>query len=72
MPQLIYIIEDQKNIRELLLFTMESHGYNAMAFELAEDALSEIRTRMPDLIICDIMPVSYTHLNSSLMRRPTI
>ena len=55
MPQLIYIIEDQKNIRELLLFTMESHGYNAMAFELDEDALSEIRTRMPDLIICDIM-----------------
>ena len=55
MQQLIYIADDEKNIRELLCRFLESGGYKVCAFETG-DALMEAFVQQPaDLVILDIM-----------------
>ena len=54
MQQLIYIADDEKNIRELLCRFLESGGYKVCAFETG-DALMEAFVQQPaDLVILDI------------------
>lgn len=55
MAYLVYVIEDEENIRELVKFTLESYKYNVRAFETAEEALSAMKGQMPDLAIFDVM-----------------
>lgn len=42
MKQIIYVIEDDENIRNLLCVAMENFGYAPKAFEMAEDAIGQI------------------------------
>lgn len=51
----IYIIEDDENIRNLLLIALEGFGYQAEAFETAEEGLEQIRKLPPDLVVLDWM-----------------
>lgn len=51
MP-LIYIIEDDEDIRELVLYALESNGFEAKGFESGEALLE---SPIPDLILLDIM-----------------
>ena len=37
--ELIYVIEDDENIRELIQAALSSYGYQVTAFEAAEPAL---------------------------------
>ena len=55
MSYCIYIIEDDKNIAELLEIALKSYNYNVLLFEKAEDAIKTLNKQNPDLIICDIM-----------------
>lgn len=55
MAQLIYIIEDDENIRDLIKIALESYSYEVCAFEYAEEALLAMRKRKPDLAVFDIM-----------------
>lgn len=55
MSQLIFVTEDEDNIRELLRCTVESFGYVAECFECAEDMLARLQTVTPSLILLDIM-----------------
>lgn len=55
MSYCIYIIEDDKNIAELLEIALKSYNYNVLLFEKAEDAIKTLNKQSPDLIICDIM-----------------
>ncbi|MGI6029918.1 MAG: response regulator transcription factor [Eubacteriales bacterium] len=55
MPQLIYVIEDDESIRELIRIALESYAYQVRAFETAEEALARIVEERPDLAIFDIM-----------------
>ncbi len=55
MSYCIYIIEDDKNIAELLEIALKSSGYTIYLFENAEDAIKSLNKNEPDLIICDIM-----------------
>ncbi len=52
---LVYVIEDEENIRELIKFALETYGYEVEPFERAEDALEKIAERIPDVAIFDIM-----------------
>ncbi len=52
---LIYVIEDDENIRDLVKIALEGAAYNVEAFETAEEALSRIKEKKPDLAIFDIM-----------------
>ena len=53
--ELIYVIEDDENIRELIRAALSSYGYQVEAFEAAEPALDQIEKDQPALAIFDLM-----------------
>lgn len=55
MSELIYIIDDDKNIRDLIVKYVEKEGYNVKAFDNAEDVLENFNKDKPDMLILDIM-----------------
>ncbi len=55
MDNLIYITEDEENIRELLKCTLESFGYSAETFESGEDLFKGLEEKTPQLVILDLM-----------------
>ena len=55
MKQLIYIADDENNIRNLLKTFLESDGYAVKAFETGDDLLCEFRKEEADLVILDLM-----------------
>lgn len=55
MNDLIYLVEDDDNIRELVTVALSAHSYRVKAFVCAEDALEELKLELPVLIILDIM-----------------
>ncbi len=52
---LIYIVEDDKNIREIESFAIKNSGYEVEDFERAKEFNSRILEKLPDLILLDIM-----------------
>lgn len=55
MAQLIYCVEDDDNIRELVIYTLQSANYQAEGFANAETFYKGLNRRKPDLILLDIM-----------------
>ena len=55
MKHLIYIADDEKNIRELIKNFLESDGYSVEAFETGDKLLEAFRKKSADLVILDIM-----------------
>jgi two-component system alkaline phosphatase synthesis response regulator PhoP len=55
MGKLIYIVEDEKHIQELIKFNLEDSGYDVEAFGNGEDLLNRCRTVVPNLFVLDIM-----------------
>lgn len=53
--QKILIIEDEPNIRELVIYNLNQNGYEALAAEDGLQGLSIAREERPDLILLDIM-----------------
>ncbi len=52
---LIYIVEDDQNIREIQRFALQNSGYRVEEFECAKDFYKRIATKIPSLILLDIM-----------------
>ena len=52
---LIYIVEDDKNIQEIEMFSLKNSGYIVCGFENAKDFYKRIAEKQPDLVILDIM-----------------
>ena len=55
MSKLIYIVDDEENIREILSYNLEKNGYNVRSFENGVDFLDYYKSKRPDLIILDLM-----------------
>ena len=53
--ELIYCVEDDTSIRDIEIYTLRSTGYEAMGFENGKEFFEALHTRMPDLVILDIM-----------------
>ena len=51
----IFIVDDEKRIRDLIEMYIKKEGYNTTTFESADGVLSAIREFMPDLLVLDIM-----------------
>lgn len=51
----IYIVEDDKNIREIEMFALKNSGYLVEEFENAKTFFSRITEKVPDLVLLDIM-----------------
>ena len=52
---LIYIVEDDKNIREIEIFALKNSGYEVEAFDCAKDFYKKMQKKLPHLILLDIM-----------------
>ena len=51
----IYIVEDDKNIREIEMFALKNSGYVVEEFENAKSFFSKSVEKVPDLVLLDIM-----------------
>lgn len=52
---MIYVVEDDANIRELERYALQSNGYSAKGFENGASFWAAMRDRIPNLIILDVM-----------------
>ena len=52
---LIYIVEDDQNIREIESFALKNSGYQIQDFSCAKDFYRALKDKTPDLTILDIM-----------------
>ncbi|MBQ7360308.1 MAG: response regulator transcription factor [Lachnospiraceae bacterium] len=51
----IYVVEDDKNIREIETFALTNTGYEVEGFELAKDFYQKLEQKCPDLVLLDVM-----------------
>jgi two-component system alkaline phosphatase synthesis response regulator PhoP len=55
MKKIIYAIDDEKDIREILKVNLEKDGYDILTFPSAEKAMTSLAAAKPDIILLDIM-----------------
>ena len=55
MSDLIFVIEDEKNIRDVVTCALQSSQYSVEGFESAEDALERMKKVKPDMCLFDVM-----------------
>ena len=69
---MIYILEDDKNIREIESYSLKNSGYSVEEFEYAKPFWNKVSEREPDLVLLDIMlPDSYgVEVLKKLRRNP--
>ncbi len=52
----IFIVEDDENIRELVLYALSGSGFESLGFEQSAELFEELnKSNFPDLILLDIM-----------------
>ncbi len=52
---MIYFIEDDPNIRELVVYSLNSQGHEAVGFEKPSDFWKTLDEKLPKLILLDVM-----------------
>lgn len=52
---LIYIVEDDENIREIEMFALKNAGYEVQGFDCASSFYSRLEEKLPVLVLLDIM-----------------
>ncbi|MFI3141539.1 MAG: response regulator transcription factor [Clostridia bacterium] len=52
---MIFYVEDDNGIRDLILYTLESVNIPAKGFECSKDLFKALETQIPDMFILDIM-----------------
>lgn len=69
---LIYLVEDDKSIRELVAYTLESAGFQAEGFEKPSVFWHACEKRLPDLVLLDLMlpEEDGIHILKKLRREP--
>ncbi|MFA6425552.1 MAG: response regulator transcription factor [Phycisphaerae bacterium] len=51
----ILIVDDEEDVLELVRYNLEKEGYIVQAAACGEDALKKVASKLPDLIILDLM-----------------
>ena len=52
---MIFYVEDDNSIRELVVYTLKTTGFEARGFESGRDFFAALSTEVPELILLDIM-----------------
>jgi two-component system alkaline phosphatase synthesis response regulator PhoP len=52
---MIYYVEDESNIRDLVVYTLKASGFEAQGFEDSVDFWSAMKAQKPELIMLDVM-----------------
>ena len=55
MSETIYYVEDDTNIRELVVYALKSSGFQAVGFENAKEFFAGLGGIRPDMILLDVM-----------------
>ena len=53
--KLIYVLDDERHIRELLEYNLENEGFKVASFETADAFFRALKSETPDLVLLDIM-----------------
>jgi two-component system phosphate regulon response regulator PhoB len=53
--QHILVVDDEREIRELLDYNLRKGGFDVSCVSTGEDALASVRYRRPDLVVLDLM-----------------
>ena len=53
--QTVFCVEDDSNIRELIVYTLISSGFDALGFENGAAFFKHLKSSKPDMILLDIM-----------------
>jgi two-component system phosphate regulon response regulator PhoB len=51
----IFVVDDEPDILELIRYNLVQHGYDVTGVLSGEEALTRIRSRLPDLVVLDLM-----------------
>jgi two-component system phosphate regulon response regulator PhoB len=54
-PQTVLIVEDEKDLVDLMAFNLRAAGFEAVTAQDGEQALAFVRQRTPDLVLLDLM-----------------
>src|SRR5574344_1248017 len=52
---MIYILEDDENIRKLIVYTLQSHDYKCRGFDRPSEFWASLKNTKPELLLLDIM-----------------
>ena len=52
---MIYLLEDDDSIRKLVVYGLQSQGYDALGFSLPSEFWKAMEQQMPELVLLDIM-----------------
>ena len=52
---LIYIVEDDENIREIEMFALKNAGYEVQGFDCASAFYAKLKEKVPAMVLLDIM-----------------
>ncbi len=55
MPKKILVVDDEKDIVDLITYNLEKEGYAAIKSYDGESALDLVKTKKPDLVVLDLM-----------------
>jgi CheY-like chemotaxis protein len=55
MSKFVLVVEDDRDIRELVRLTLESVGYSVEAATDGAEAIERIERQRPDLVVLDLM-----------------
>jgi two-component system alkaline phosphatase synthesis response regulator PhoP len=61
--ELIYVVDDEENIRELIEYNLKKAGYIVKCFSDGESFLESLQDNLPDLVCLDIMLPDYDGLD---------
>jgi len=51
----ILVVDDERDIRELLEYNLRKEGYVVVCVSSGEEALAQVQARRPDLVVLDLM-----------------
>ena len=58
----VLVVDDESDVTELLQYRLEQEGYRVATLNDPLGFVAKVREFEPDLMLLDIMTVSYTHL----------
>jgi two-component system, OmpR family, response regulator len=53
--QRVLVVDDEPNIRDLVAVALRFHGFSPVTAATGEEAMRDVRTERPDLIVLDVM-----------------
>jgi len=55
MPEKILVVDDEKDLVDLIVYNLEREGFEALKAYNGEEALKAVKAEKPDLVILDLM-----------------